>query len=474
MPDQKLIPHFVADRPMSLRILSGLNLRRHKVNIGLMVQACSSPNFRNLVARFPCGDTNYCGVVDGPCPHNGEIKNCKDGSALRSHLTTIADSGVFTKGGSTLNYTELFQRYQQMHIERGIILDVLCDKNKTIESAKLGWEFYQNQGYAFKLIGVAQGKNLREYLSCYQKLIDIGYEEIAIGGLLTKHQNTARYASSNRDEISKIVRAIKSEWPDQRCFTLGVYNPKRHEFLENLGVDGADYKGWIFQYEKRYFADPICHHIDRFFQTREFIEKNILCKMSGKRKSSQCFHTLAQTMKSKLTTRYSRVFIQTEEDKSYSLERKAKRIVIISCGKSKNRGTDCKAKDAYNGQSFLLKRKYAELSGHTWLILSAKYGLLKPEDKINPNYDMTISTRGDIQQLASMLITQIPKYLDFSVADEIIFLGPKAYVESLEQALSRKTSARIIHLTKGLGQGKTKKKILELINEIQSNEILVA
>jgi len=474
MLDNKLIPHFVADRPMSLRILSGLNLKRHNVNVGLMVQACSSQNFRKLVAQFPCGDKNYCGVVDGPCPFNGNIKKCKNGIALRENLTTIADSGVFTKGGSSLKYSELFKRYEQMKIERGIILDVLGNKNKTIESAQLGWDFYKDHGYTFKLIGVAQGKNLGDYISCYQKLLDIGYDEIAIGGLLTKHQNTARFASSKRDEISKIVRAIKKEWPDQRCFTLGVYNPKRHGFLEELGVNGADYKGWIFQYEKRYFVDPICHHIDRIFQTREFIDKNILCKMSGKRKSSQCIHNLAQTMKSKLTTRNSRVFIQVENSNNLNKQPMDNHLVIIACGKSKNHGPNCKAKDAYNGQSFLLKKKYAELSGNSWLILSAKYGLLKPDKKINPNYDMTISTKGDVQQLTSKIIKQIPDFLEFSVADKIIFLGPRTYVESLQLALRGKTTVPIIHITKGLGQGKAKKKIIELINQIQSNEMLIA
>jgi len=472
MTDQKLIPHFVADRPMSLRILSGLNLKRHDVNVGLMVQACSSQNFRNLVSQFPCGDKNYCGVVDGHCPFNGEIKKCRNGLALRKHITTIADSGVFTKEGSSLKYPDLFRRYDEMQIQRGIILDVLGDKKGTIESAKDGWDLYQNQGYNFKLVGVAQGKNLNEYVKCYQKLLDIGYEEIAIGGLLTKHQNTARYASSNKDEISKIVREIRSEWPDRRCFTLGVYNPKRHELLEELGVDGADYKGWIFQYEKKYNTDPICHHIHRIFQTRQFIDKEILCRMSNKKSTSRCIHTLAQTMKSMLTTRNSRVFIQHENNSQFD-EFKGSRIVIISCGKSKNHGPKCQSKDAYNGTSFILKKKYAESSGQSWYILSAKYGLLSPETPIDPNYDQTIKTKEDIQQLASKIAKQLPDFLEFSISDEAVFLGPQAYVTALENALEGKTNIKINHVTKGLGQGRTQKKIKELINiSIQKSGII--
>jgi len=464
MSQQKLVPHFVADRPMSLRILSGLDFKRHPVNVGLMVQACTSQNFRDIVSKFPCGDQNYCGVVDGHCPYLGNLKKCSKGLALREHITTIADSGVFTKGGSSLDYPTLFQRYKEMHIERGIILDVLGDKNETIKSAKIGWEFYQNLDCDFTLIGVTQGNNVNEYVKCYEKLLKIGYEEIAIGGLLTKHENTARYASSNRDNISSTVKKIRSEWPDNRCFTLGVYNPKRHEFLEEIGVNAADYKGWIFQYKKKYYDDPLCHHIDRIYQTRQFIEKNILSRMSGKKTSKRCIHTLAQNMKTHLITQKSRVIVDSQPAKRET-GKIPNRLVIISCGKSKNKGPKCLAKEAYNGQSFLLKRKYAELSGHPWLILSAKYGLLRPDEEINPNYDMTVSTKGEIQQLAVKIFKQIPDFLDCSIADEVIFLGPGAYVQSLEKAFEGKKTIKINHVTKGLGQGKTQKKIRELIEK---------
>ncbi len=471
MNEQKLIPHFVADRPMSLRILSGLDFKRHPVNVGLMVQACTSQNFRNIVSKFPCGDLNYCGVIDGPCPYNGEIKKCLKGLALKKHFTTIADSGVFTKDGSSLNYPSLFQRYQEMQVKRGIILDVLGDKKRTIESAQIGWEYYEGQGYDFTLVGVAQGKNIKEYIKCYENLLNIGYKEIAIGGLLTKRENTARYASSKRDEISRIVKKIKSEWPDKRCFTLGVYNPKRHRFLEEIGVDAADYKGWIFQYKKKY-EDPLCHHIDRIHQTRNFIEKNILSRLSGKNISERCIHTLAQNMKNQLISQKSRVVVNSKPIKK-SNDKFPNRIVIISCGKSKNNGPDCLAKEAYNGRSFLLKRKYAELSGYPWLILSAKYGLLKPNKEIDPNYDMTVVTKVDIQQLTLKISKQIPNFLEYSIADEVIFLGPTTYVRALEQVFEGKIAVRINHVTKGLGQGKTQKKIKELINQIQTTAILI-
>jgi len=468
MSQGNLIPHFVADRPMSLRILSGLDFKRHPVNVGLMVQACSSQNFRDIVSKFPCGDQNYCGAMDGPCPFGGVIQKCSKGLALQKHFTTIADSGVFTKEGSSLNYPSLFQRYKEMNIERGIILDVLGDKNGTIESAKKGWENYEGNEYNFTLVGVTQGKNVKEYVKCYEKLLKIGFEEIAIGGLLTKHENTARYASSNRDKITSVVNEIRSEWPEKRCLTLGVYNPKRHEFLEELKINAADYKGWIFQYKKEY-DNPLYHHIHRIHQTRHFIEKNIFSRMSGKNALKHNIHNLAQNMKNKLITQKTRVIVENKSLNKCDIQI-PNQIVVISCGKSKNIGPKCFAKDAYNGKPFLMKKTYAELSGFPWLILSAKYGLLKPDTIINPNYDLTVSTKDDIQQLSLKIAKQIPNFLEYSVADEVIFLGPGAYVRALELAFEGKNTIKINHVTKGLGQGKTQKKIRDLINETSEKQ----
>ncbi|HOW14045.1 DUF6884 domain-containing protein [Methanosarcina sp.] len=462
MKENKLIPHFVADRPMSLRILSGMNFETHPVKVGIMLQACTTNNFRKMAAEFPCGDKNYCGVVNGKCPYDGNITKCKKGLSLRENVTTIADSGVFTKEGATLSYSELFQRYNQMKVKRGIMLDVLRDMDGTIESAELALEAYSLEEYRFKLIGVAQGKNPEEYLKCYNKLKDMGFEEIAIGGLLTKKENTVRFASSNKERISEIVSKINLEWPDDRCFTLGVYNPKRHEFLEGLGVNAADYKGWIFQYKKR-FQDPLCHHIDRINQTRFFIEKNILSLMSGNEISHTSINCDAEQIKNQVSSLNKKIVVENNENKEK--ERAINKVVIISCGKLKLQSSECFAKDAYIGKSFLLKRKYAEISKNPFFILSAKYGLIRPEQVIDPNYNKTITSKKDCFEMAENIKKQIPYYFEFSIADEILFLGPELYFKALEYAIQEKEGLKIQHLTKGLNQGKSQQLIKELISK---------
>lgn len=469
--ETKLIPHFVADRPMSLRILSGLDLVKHSVKIGLMTQASTSDSFRQQFSNYPCFDLSYCGVVDGPCPCNGALRLCKKGKALKRSITTISDSGVFTKQGGIIDYQELFKRYDNMKIERGIMLDVLGDKDKTTESAKKAMEIYSTKSWNFKLIGVAQGNNAAEYVECYNHLLNLGFEEIAIGGLLKKRKNTARYVFTNNNNISEVVKSIKSEWPDDRCFVLGVYHPKRHELLDSLGVDAADYKGWIFQYKKQ-FEDPISHHVDRLLQTRHFIEKNILNRLSGQPVKPIDSINIDSVNKDNLTAKGGRVYPISKNDLARKIDIKSKQIIIISCGKTKAKLDQCIAKDAYIGKSFLLKKKFAEISGNPWFILSAKYGLIRPTQIINPNYNQTINSNKDIENLSKKILSRISDYSEFSDVDKIIFLGPASYAESLKLVFCDTRSPMVVHMTKGMRQGEAQRLIKERISELGNLDIM--
>lgn len=67
----------------------------------------------------------------------------------------------------------------------------------------------------------------------------------------------------------------------------------------------------------------------------------------------------------------------------------AETIVLVACARQK-RLQAAPARDLYISEWFRRARAYAEAFGDRWYILSAKYGLLEPETRIEP-YDQTLS-----------------------------------------------------------------------------------
>ena len=238
-----LIPFFVADRPASLLILKGIMLRHPDVKVGIMSHAFTSKNFWQMFSDYPY-KLNL--LYENPYFLNEEV-------ILAQNLIKIADSGVFTRNGCTIDYEELFARYNQLDVEFGIIIDILKDSNETVKSAMKGLRIYtrDKHKYHFKLIAVAQGKTLDEYLKCYEKLHE-KFEYIAVGGLLKKRENSARYVRvQNEQFMYDVLTAIKKDFSPEWIFPLGCYHPSRHKKFEEIGVWGSDYKGWIFNYIPR-------------------------------------------------------------------------------------------------------------------------------------------------------------------------------------------------------------------------------
>jgi hypothetical protein len=64
-------------------------------------------------------------------------------------------------------------------------------------------------------------------------------------------------------------------------------------------------------------------------------------------------------------------------------------IVLISCVKSK-RPFRCAAKELYCSNLFQAQREFAEALARRWFILSAKYGLVSPDQDIEP-YEKTMN-----------------------------------------------------------------------------------
>jgi len=104
------------------------------------------------------------------------------------------------------------------------------------------------------------------------------------------------------------------------------------------------------------------------------------------------------------------------------------RIAIIPCSKEKiwdqepDRGAT-PARLAYTSSLHLLCQAYAEKYADGWIILSAKYGLLAPEDPIPATYDITFSRPEDPVISMGDLSLQAERIN----ADELLLLLPPDY-----------------------------------------------
>jgi hypothetical protein len=262
-----MIPFFVLDRPVSLEILKGFFTINLEHKFGILTHAFTSTKFQEKFRNFPY-DTplKYCKV---------EIGSNELNDKLSKNIIKFVDSGIF-QTSRNVTYKELFEIYECLNADYGIIIDYLKDKERTVKSAKEAIKVYMKGNYKFKLVGVAQGKSVDEYLKCYEDLRRLGYRHIALGGLL-KRNGVSNYIKLSCDLfLVELLDKINNEFSPDWLFTLGIYNPKRHKLLEEYGVWGADYKGWLFEYEEDYsFVLDYIEHISLPPRKKKEIKKLI-------------------------------------------------------------------------------------------------------------------------------------------------------------------------------------------------------
>src|SRR5579875_2571711 len=254
------IPFFVADRPMSLRLLKGLPLQEYPdVQIGIMAHANTTESFQHAFRKYPCEDLDFCDAIGGPCQYKGNIDACPLRSHILKHTVKMCDSGIFTREGATLTYEQLFEAYIRMDVKYGIIIDVFRNPEETLKSAKEALEVYKGfrerilashpEKEIFALVAVAQGKNVDQYLQNYADLKNLGYTYIAVGGLLHKIENSARFTKVHSEEVmDDVLKKLRKKYPGDWLFALGCFHPNRLDKFRALDIWG-DYKGWIFQYK---------------------------------------------------------------------------------------------------------------------------------------------------------------------------------------------------------------------------------
>ena len=109
------------------------------------------------------------------------------------------------------------------------------------------------------------------------------------------------------------------------------------------------------------------------------------------------------------------------------------------------------AKAIYRSVWFEKARRYVERQRQPWFILSAKYGLLRPEQIVAP-YEQTLNRMSatERRRRASLVLEELRAAV--SAGDEVAFLAGARYREYLQSALEAWGVSVNIPM-KGLGIG---------------------
>lgn len=126
------------------------------------------------------------------------------------------------------------------------------DKEKrikiTLNNAVKFLKYHRKQKFDFKPIGVAQGLSPKSYKKSVEKLIDYGYEYIALGGLVQK----------DTSEILDILKEIQSKTGNVDIHLFGISRPEAMKQFKEFGVtsfDSASYFRKAFlESNKNYFT----------------------------------------------------------------------------------------------------------------------------------------------------------------------------------------------------------------------------
>lgn len=109
---------------------------------------------------------------------------------------------------------------------------------------------------------------------------------------------------------------------------------------------------------------------------------------------------------------------------------KATKIFLVSCVKTKQNSA-CEVSQLYTSDWFQKAKEYTERHCDKWYILFAKYGLIQPDEVLEP-YEETLNTKKKPERIAwaEKVISDLEKII--SLQDEVTVLAGLKYREFLK------------------------------------------
>lgn len=220
--DRRYRPFCLADRPNHVRILQ--RAANQTGGFGVLTQATVTDSVQELIAD-----------LDVP---------------------VVVDCGAFAQQDFDGSLTDLFDTYERMNADYGLIPDEISERVATDDSVATAIRFWRraHPRWSFEPVPVAQGDTPLDYANAYWDCYQMGADRIAIGGLLETEGNRSSGHATGSNELFNIIQHIREHnpriWRETWTFALGCDHLRRRPRFSSLGVQAADSNRWLFQYDE--------------------------------------------------------------------------------------------------------------------------------------------------------------------------------------------------------------------------------
>lgn len=127
-------------------------------------------------------------------------------------------------------------------------------------------------------------------------------------------------------------------------------------------------------------------------------------------------------------------------------------VVLVACSSSKL-DHRAPARNLYTSTLFKLARRYAETQAKWWYILSARHGLVRPSDCLEP-YDEVLPRSSVARELWALDVADLlDQWWGIPSSTKVVILGGQRYAEPLASILQERGYEVSLPL-KGKGIGK--------------------
>jgi hypothetical protein len=308
---------------------------------------------------------------------------------------------------------------------------LIAPDHMLIDGADMQWRRRWNQEQARRFIDVCpkdykpmaciHGETIDERLEHAEELVQLGYKYLAVGGVAAR--------ASQRKLVLATVAALREVTRGVWLHVLGLSSPSFVREWKRLGVESCDGSS----------------HFKQAFTGGAFftVEGDKLTKHQAVRPGEDPAHLPACDCRACQRLADDGVDTRSYGSNEHNMGRAAHnqnmlmrahkvamrlRIGLVACCGQKLKGSH-RAADIYQSALFKKSRAWAEKNCDTWAILSAKHGVLWPDDVVE-NYDVTLNDMpADKREAWSKMVRdQLARFSE----DRFAVLAGKRYCEWTE------------------------------------------